>query len=143
MNLPLETREKLKDLLLQDEGYRQFSYKDTAGKLTIGIGRNIEECGISKDEALYLLDNDINNCLNDLRASLTFFDALNEARRIVLLNMCFNLGIPKLMQFRKMRDALDRQDYTEAAKEMLASDWANQVGHRAQRLAYIMETGVI
>lgn len=136
-------RQKLRDLLLQDEGYRQFPYRCPAGKLTIGIGRNIEECGISRDEALFLLDNDIDSCLHDLRSSFNFFDALNEPRKIVLLNMCFNLGIPKLMQFRKMREAIEAQDYVEASKQMLDSDWARQVGNRAQRLALMMEIGYL
>jgi lysozyme len=136
-----ETRAKLKDLLIQDEGYRQFPYKCTAGKLTIGIGRNIEDRGISKDEALFLLNNDIDVCLSELRNSFTFFDALNDARKIVLINMCFNLGIPKLMQFRKMREAIEQFNFVEASKQMLDSKWAKDVGHRAERLAFIMEKG--
>jgi len=143
MQIKPETRAKLKELLIQDEGFRQFPYKDSVGKLTIGIGRNIEDRGISQDEAEYLLNNDINHCLNDLEVSLPFFKDLDEPRKIVLLNMCFNVGIPTLMQFRKMRDAIEKHDYAEASKQMLDSTWAKQVGHRADRLAYIMEVGTL
>lgn len=127
--------------LLQDEGYRQFPYKDSVGKLTIGIGRNIDDRGISKEEALYLATNDINECIKELKQSFPFYDSLSQVRQMVLINMAFNLGISKLMQFRNMREAIERGDFKYAAEHMLDSKWAKQVGNRAERLALKMEMG--
>ena len=132
---------RLEHRLTKDEGLRLKPYHCSAGKLTIGIGRNIEERGISQAEALFLLRNDIETCESELRANFTFFEELSDIRQEVLLNMCFNLGISRLKQFKKMIQALDQEDYARAAREMLDSRWANQVGKRAVQLAHEMKTG--
>lgn len=62
--------EQLKKELIRDEGFRSKPYKCTAGKLTIGVGRNIEDNGITEDEAMYLLENDIASCIKQLTAKL-------------------------------------------------------------------------
>ena len=131
--------ETLKDQLLRHEGYRQFPYRCSAGKLTIAIGRNIEERGLSKDEAMYLLDNDIQICKQELGLVFPVYYRLSLERRNVLINMCFNIGIKRLGQFKKMWAAVGVGDFDEAAKQMLDSKWAGQVGKRAIELAGIMK----
>ena len=136
-----DARQKLKTLLLQHEDYKQFPYVDTTGHLTIGIGRNLRDRGVSLNEALYLLDEDVSYFLNKLNNSLKFWVDLNEARQIALLDMCFNVGYRGLMGFTDMMLALEVHDYERAAKEMLASKWASQVHERSTCLAEIMRTG--
>jgi len=133
--------ETLEEQLIRHEGYRRFPYKCSAGKLTIGIGRNIDDVGISKDEAIHLLENDIKQCKYDLHARYPVIKTLDETRQNVLVNMCFNLGIVRIAQFKKMWAALRVQDFPEASRQMLDSKWAKQVGKRADELAEIMKTG--
>lgn len=135
-----EGKQKLKGLLLQHESYRQFPYTDTTGHLTIGIGRNLIDRGISTSEAFYLLDDDIIYFTNKLNHYLSFFSHLSENRQIVLIDMCFNLGVQGFLGFREMTSALEAHDYERAANEMLESKWAQQVGERATQLATIMRT---
>lgn len=132
----------LKESLIRDEGLRLTVYKDTQGILTIGVGRNLETRGIMENEAMKLLENDILQCSVDLSRHLQWTNALDEPRREVLINMIFNLGPSGLLKFHKMLFALKERNYSLAAKEMLDSKWARQVGNRAKRLATQMETGV-
>lgn len=122
-----------------DEGFRAKPYKCSAGKLTIGYGRNIEDVGISEDEALYLLNNDISYCYNKLKAVFPFFETLSKPRQYVLINMCYNIGITRLAGFKRMLAELSQGNYNQAAAEMLNSKWAAQVPNRAARLAEIMK----
>lgn len=138
-----ESRKYLKELLLKHEGFRQFPYRDITGHLTVGIGRNLDAKGISLDEALVLLDNDVQRDEHALWRVCPVFNKLNDARKIALLNMCYNLGIDGLMKFRKMFAYLEAEDYANAAKEALDSLWAKQVGNRAHDIAYLIEEGVI
>ena len=132
----------LKLELTRDEGVRLRPYKDTVGKLTLGIGRNLDDVGISADEADFMLSNDLNErVLPGLRKSLPWYSTLNESRQRVLANMAFNLGIDGLLKFRNMLAACQAGDYNLAANEMLNSTWAKQVGDRAQRLADMMRGG--
>ncbi|ROS02023.1 lysozyme [Sinobacterium caligoides] len=127
--------------LKRHEGIEYKPYHCTAGKLTIGIGRNIDDLGISEDEAFYLLNNDIKRVEQEVSNNISFLDELSDNRKIALLNMAFNLGISRLMKFKNMLSALQQHDYQTAAKEMLNSRWARQVGRRAEELAKQMEAG--
>ena len=133
--------ETLEDQLIRHEGYRQFPYKCSAGKLTVAIGRNLEDRGVSEDEAKYLLHNDITICKQELNLLFPIIKVVNSARENVLINMCFNIGIARLAGFKKMWAAIAVGDFEEAAKQMLDSKWANQVGKRAIELSGIMKTG--
>ena len=128
------------DLIKKHEGFRAKPYRDSVGKLTIGYGRNLEENGISQYEAEMLLASDIQNCYADC-SRLPGWNTLNEARQAVLLDMCYNLGLARLKNFKKMLAALTLADFAAAAREMLDSRWARQVKTRAVELAEIMKTG--
>jgi lysozyme len=135
-----EGKQKLRSLLVQHESYRQFPYVDTTGHLTIGIGRNLADRGISQTEAFYLLDEDASYFTSKLSHYLPFFLKLSENRQIALVDMCFNLGVQGFLNFKDMILALESHDYERAAKEMLDSKWAGQVGNRAVKLAQIVKT---
>lgn len=132
--------DKLKELIKKHEGFRQFPYKDTTGNFTIGYGRCLTTRGIFQTEADKLLDDDINYFINKLSQLFTF-NKLNDIRKIVLIDMCFNIGVKGLLNFEKMFDALDIEDYATAAQEMLNSKWHTQVQGRAEELAQMMLTG--
>lgn len=124
--------------LIRDEGLRLKPYKDTVGKTTIGIGRNLDDVGISKDEAYLMLDNDIQRTSDSLDKNLPWWKTLDEVRQRVILNMAYNLGINSLLGFKNTLAAIQAGRYNDAADGMLASKWATQVGDRATRLAKMM-----
>lgn len=127
--------------LKRHEGLVLKPYQCTSGKLTIGIGRNLEDQGITEHEAYMLLQADILRCEKEVLAHIPCYKKLNEARQEVLVNMCFNLGIKGLLSFKKFLTALTKQDFMTASKEMLNSQWAKQVGERAIELSDVIKTG--
>jgi len=130
----------IEDQLILHEGLKLKPYRCTAGKLTIGVGRNLDDKGITHDEALFLLRNDIAEVTAQLER-FDWFRTLGPVRRKVLIDMCFNLGIQGLLGFQKMIEALKRADYERAADEMVNSRWYEQVGERGRRLERMMRTG--
>ncbi|MFI5405449.1 MAG: glycoside hydrolase family protein [Nitrososphaerales archaeon] len=138
-----EGKQKLKSLLVSHEKYVQFPYTDTTGHLTVGIGRNLSDRGISTTEAFYLLDDDMLYFTAKLTHFLDCFSKLDENRQIALIDMCFNIGVQGFLNFKEMISALESHDYDRAAKEMIDSKWATQVGERATTLANIVRTGEI
>lgn len=138
-------KDLVKTMLVVDEGLRLKPYRDTVGKLTIGIGRNLDDVGISKDEAFYLLENDIQRAIQDATDifGTSAWLSLDEVRQAVILDMLFNLGKSRFLTFKKFIQAVKEKDFERAAEEMLDSRWARQVKKRAERLAYMMRTGKI
>lgn len=134
-------RELLVYELSRDEDVRTKPYKDSVGKLTIGVGRNLDDKGLSKAEINILLNNDINDSEADLDRTFPWWRQLNDNRQRVLLNMCFNLGIKRLAGFKSMLRDVQNGLFDRAAVEMLDSLWARQVGGRAVRLAKMMKNG--
>ncbi len=130
----------LKEWIKYHEGFRSRPYIDTVGKLTIGYGRNLQDNGISVDEAEFLFENDLHRCISDLN-KYTWFTKQPTPIQDALINMCFNLGINKLLGFKKMIVALSKGDYTHAAIEALNSKWATQVGERAKDIALMIRQG--
>lgn len=124
--------------LAKHEGLRLKPYQCTAGKLTIGYGRNLEDNGITKAEALTMLRNDIANVKSELER-LGWWRRLDDARQDVIANMAFNIGLTRLLTFKRMIAAIEDADYTKAADEMMDSKWAAQVGSRAVELARKMK----
>jgi lysozyme len=123
------------------EGERLKPYRCTAGKLTIGVGRNLEDRGITAEESAYLLANDISREERELLRALPWVAKLDEVRQRVLLDMSFNMGLGTLLTFKRTLAAVHAGQYQQAAAMMLESRWAGQVGERAQRLSRMMATG--
>lgn len=134
-------RNELLELLIRDEGFRSKPYRDTVGKLTIGIGRNLTDKGINKDEAVYLCGTDIREVERDLDMNLPWWRSLSVGRQMVLASMCFNMGWPVMSQFKNTIALVKMGEYEKAADAMLLSKWAGQVGKRANRLADMMRKG--
>lgn len=130
---------KLAEMLRRHEGCVLRPYQDTTGNTTIGMGRNLTAKGISQDEADLMLRNDILAARAEA-AKYPFFASLNEPRQDVIISMVFNMG-SKINLFRGTLACLSNADYQGAAREMLDSRWANQVGNRAKELANIMISG--
>lgn len=130
---------KLLEMLIRHEGMKLKPYTCSAGKLTIGVGRNLEDMGISKDEALTLLENDVARLCLELWP-FDWYNKLSQVRQEVILSMAFNVGVTRLLKFKKMIGCLKTEDFEGAASEMLASQWAAQVGKRASELAEMMRS---
>ena len=126
----------------EHEGLELFPYEDTLGIVTIGVGRNLEERGISEDEAFYLLSNDIEVIWDELIKQHPIVEDLDDQRQMVLLDMAFNMGVPRLGKFKKMWAAIEDGDMNEASKQALDSRWADQVGRRAETLAERLISGL-
>jgi len=134
-----------RDLLIQelkrDEGVKLKAYQDTVGIWTIGIGRNLQDVGVSMDEAEYMLANDIDVAVGELQRTFDWFEGLSDARQRVCVNMCFNLGLSRLLGFRKFLAAMAIGDWETAGIEMLDSKWSRQVGVRSTRLKDLLLEG--
>ena len=127
-------RERLIEELKRDEGVELKAYQDTEGIWTIGIGRNLQDVGVSMDEAEYMLANDIDVAVGELQRTFDWFEGLSDARQRVCINMCFNLGLTRLLGFKKFLAAMAVGDWETAGVEMLDSKWSRQVGARSTRL---------
>ncbi len=127
--------------LRRDEGVAHKPYRDTEGILSIGVGRNLEDRGISDEEIDFLLANDLQWVVVDLDRGAPWWREMTTNRQRALANMVFNLGWPRLSGFRKMLAALEAGDYDEAANQALDSRWAIQVGARAERIAELFRSG--
>ena len=144
-----DTRDTLLDALRVEEGTgpmrhgRFMPYTDSVGVLTIGYGCAIGITGLTREEAEYLLDSRVRMAQRDLDFMLPWWVNLDDARQFVLCQMAYQLGLNKLLDFRKFREALRVGDYSRAADEMLDSRWATQTPARAMRLAAIMRKGVL
>ena len=155
-------KEDLVQKLITHEGLRLQVYKDTLGIDTIGIGRNLEdrgitdkelewmdipnmdtiyEYGISEADAMYLAQNDVQIVEEELLRSHPCVEELDSVRQLILVDMAFNMGVPRLCKFKKMWAAIHENKFDIAAKEMLDSRWASQVKSRSIKLAHAMHHG--
>lgn len=129
----------IRDQLKRDEGERLYVYPDSKGIPTAGVGHNLEAHGIdlplgtpiTQEQSDTWLDEDIQTVTDQLQSHLPWSDALDEVRLGVLQNMCFNMGIGKLIGFHHFLGFMESGNYDIAANEMLDSVWAKQVGNRA------------
>lgn len=150
------------DKLIAHEGMVLKVYQDTLGIDTVGIGRNLKDRGISKEEleymdipnmqvvyehgiteadARYLALNDIAIVENELCRVHTCVEDLDAVRQLVLMDMAFNMGVPRLCKFAKMWNAIHEKNFNAASVEMMDSKWARQVGSRAKKLSDAMKDG--
>ena len=128
------------DDIKRHEGFRSKPYKDTEGHLTIGYGLNLD-AGITEEEAQMILEHRVRKIEFDLISRLPYWNRLFTTRRDVLINMAYNLGVEGLMKFKVTLSMIEAGIYEEAAKQMLQSKWAKQVGKRAIELAAMMREG--
>ena len=134
----------LRRQLVAEEGVVLHAYQDHLGFMTIGVGRLIDKRkggGISHEEAMMLLDNDIARKSQAVFKALPWAQSLNEARQAVLIGMAFQMGIDGLLGFKNTLAAVRDERYAHAANLMLQSLWAKQTPERARRMARQMETG--
>ena len=154
-------RDELVKMIALHEGIVLNVYQDHLGINTVGIGRNLEdrgitdgellfinktiddvyETGLTEEEAYYLCMNDIAIVEKELLANKPVVNQLDAVRQMVLVDMAFNMGVPRLMKFVNMWMAIERENYPLACVEMLDSIWANHVGKRAVRLSEAMKNG--
>jgi lysozyme len=136
----------LEQELSVDEGIRAKPYKDTVGKTTIGIGRNLDDVGVSADEIGLMLQNDLVRTEAALDKNLPWWRQMDPVRQRVIMNLAFNMGaqLPGsgLLSFTNTLAAMAKGNYSQAADGMASSKWATQVGARATRLIAMMRTGV-
>lgn len=126
------------------EGFESSAYMDQSGLWTIGWGRLIDKkmgAGITRQEAEVLLDNDIQNCINDLDDHFPWFRKMSDARQRALIEMRYNLGMTRLTGFVNMLTDMENMDYKKASDEAMNSRWAKQVPARAARLAEMIRKG--
>ena len=130
---------RLRQMLERHEGLRLKPYRCSAGKMTIGYGRNLDDVGISEEEASYLLNNDIKRAEGDLISIFPYFGGFSKSRQDALLDMMFNLGKTRFLGFKKMIAAIKSDDWKEAKIQAMDSKWAAQVGYRAKEVTNIFE----
>ena len=133
--------ERLRYLLTKHEGLRLKPYLDTVGKITIGIGRNLDDKGISEDEANFLFENDVDEATIQVIKVFPNFHDWSINRQNALIDMVFNMGITRFMGFKKMIAAIKNGDWVTAAAEMRDSKWAEQLPRRVAELAIMVEKG--
>jgi len=160
---------RLGSQLILEEGLRLMPYDDATGypvkpggscrgKLTIGVGRNLDgnpltnaeraaighdgrTRPITHDQAFMLLDNDIASVCRALNHNIPWWEHLDEIRARVLADLCFNLGIVKLLAFRHFLSNMRIGDYNAAANDLVDSLWYSQVKSRGVRLVAMVRTG--
>lgn len=130
--------EQLREMIILHEGLSLDIYRCTSGKVTVGVGHNLEDKPITKEAAMFILEDDLRDCFLDLNRNIEGWTELSDVRKAVLVDMCFNMGIGSLLKFKKFLAALKDGDYQLAASEMLDSRWSKQVGKRSERLAQMM-----
>jgi len=132
---------KLIEQLKRHEGIKLKPYKCTANRLTIGVGRNLQDVGISEEEAEYLLQNDIAEARHQLLTAFPWMSDFNDARISAMINFTFNVGIGTVKKFEKALAALKEKNYDEAANQMMKSVWAIQVKGRAVEVTEQIRSG--
>lgn len=123
--------DQLRQMLIKHEGLVCHPYRCTANKLTIGVGRNLEANGLSEDEAMYLLDNDIKRVTDNLDKMWPVWRTFPERAQYVCVDMAFQMGISGFMNFRQTRALMEMGCWLEASEEVLRSKYATQTPNRA------------
>ena len=136
--------DKLLAMLKRHEGVETHAYECSEGKITVGVGRNIDQAGgmgLSDDEIDYLLQNDVERVIKELAAEYSWFSDLDDVRRDAMVDISFNLGATRLRLFKRALAAMEVGNYSSAATEFLDSKWARQVGGRALELTDMISSG--
>lgn len=136
-----DMRVKLRGMIMTNEGFRGSPYKDTTGNLTVGYGHNLDARPISANVGGVMLDEDIQWAMSELDSQFPWFDGLDDVRKCVIVDMCYNLGLKGLLGFNNMLECVSKGQYANASYHILDSLYAKQVGTRAVRNAHIMKAG--
>lgn len=126
--------EGLREDLIAEEGIRLNPYLCPAGKLTLGVGRNLDDVGITEDEAMMMLDNDIERVKAQLAKALPWLETKPPGVQRAIANMAFQMGLGGVLKFKNMLAAIQARDYATARREALDSAWAKQTPQRAKRV---------
>tara|TARA_R110000851_G_scaffold16857_1_gene54299 strand:+ start:158 stop:586 length:429 start_codon:yes stop_codon:yes gene_type:complete len=135
--------DKIIEMLRLHEGVKTHVYTDHLGYETIGVGRCIRKnvgLGLSDDEINYLLSNDVSRVTAEL-GRFKWFPELNEARRDAMINLCFQLGLTKLLKFKNFLASMEDGDYELASTHLLDSLYARQTPARADEIAEMIVSG--
>ena len=133
--------ETVSEMIRRHEGRSAVAYVDSVGVWTVGYGHNLMK-PLSERAMLQIFQDDLADATNDCLHAFPWFADLDEPRKAVMLDMCFNLGLPRLQKFVKFLAAMEKGDYDEAAKQMIQSHWYNQVAKRADELVVLMQLPV-
>ena len=136
---------KVQNELADDEGIKYELYLCSENHLTGGIGHLITEWDVDyygkpigypvpNEQVNAWFEKDIDVTINDCKIIFEEFDSLPEEAQLVIANMCFQLGRPRLSKFKKFIAAVKEQDWERAADEMKDSRWYKQTTARAERL---------
>lgn len=136
-----DVKDRMRQQLIRHEGLRLKPYKDSVGLTTIGVGRNLDQVGITHEEAMMLLDHDILRSISDCAAAFGWFDALDEVRQRAVVDLVFNMGLAKFKTFVNTIRLLEQCDYDAAADNLMMSRWYSQVGSRGPRIVHMIRTG--
>lgn len=128
-------------LLVLHEGERLFPYRDPLGKITIGVGRNLTDLGISQEESRFLLLGDLARVEQELDRALPWWRQEDAVRQAALIDLAFNLGLPRLLRFRRTLEAWRLGKHEAAADALVDSLWYGQVKTRGRRIVAMVRTG--
>lgn len=132
---------KLTQSIKHNEGFSSGIYLCTAGKRTIGFGRNLDDVGISAKESEYLLESDIKRIYISLNIEIPLFDTFPDYVQNILIEMAYQMGVSGLLKFKNTLKHIKWGQYDNASAEMLNSKWANQTPMRAKTLSNLMKGG--
>lgn len=127
-------------MLIKHEGFVETPYQDTLGIWTVGVGRNLSR-PMADHEIMYLLKSDIETCEEELSRNLSWFNDLDQVRRDCMINLCFNMGYPRLSSFNNALSEMAKGNFELAADHFLDSRWRTQVGKRAEEICHMIKTG--
>lgn len=132
---------QLRETLIKDEGWKNNVYRDTLNNATWGVGFLLAN-GFYDEEINFCLDFRIKKVISELFQELPWAEFLDEVRKNALTNMAYNLGVERLLTFKKLIKALELQDWNQAYLECLNSVWHSQLPSRSLRIAIEFKTGV-
>lgn len=136
--------DSLQQKLIDHEGLKHYAYTDSFGNITIGVGRNLSKNsqGLSTEEIIILLNNDILRCRNQL-SNFEWYSSCDPIRQDVLTELCFNVGYSGFMKFKNLISNVTQKNWNDSSQDLLASSWANQVGEvRSKDMANRLRTGM-
>ncbi len=133
--------ESISEQLIRHEGKIAKMYLDSKGIPTIGIGWNLRDCPMRESEIAYRLDNDIHDVIIEIRNKFDWFGGISNERQKAIIDIVFNLGMAKFLEFKKTIGYMAQGDWYKAADELLDSDYAKEVPARAKEIAQMLRVG--